>query len=289
MFDAPAIPRRAYEPVLLWHRVGKMGLWHVFGNTLPPWLNLRYLRYGQQCRAAAGRTSRLMDWPFRRSDPVVVKQALAPAKAAAMVAKVSAEANRGGLKPLSELPFVIGVPKPIDFFGWPILDIFDGPLGERLQEILGSHFRIEWMDYYRSLPGAPAKSWLWHIDNDPPYVVKVLVYLTDSNMQNGATRMLSLAETRQRFREGYFGVANSERLVEFETATPQGRVVEMKSGDALIFSTNLLHKGGEVSSGFRDVMSFLILPSRVPWRDDLARRGLEYIHNASGFPLDPAL
>jgi hypothetical protein len=61
----------------------------------------------------------------------------------------------------------------------------------------------------------------------------------------------------------------------------------MSSGDAMIFCTNVLHKGGVVHEGFRDVMSFLILPSRIPWREDLVARGLDYIHNASGFPVDP--
>src|SRR5258708_2845187 len=117
MLEAPAIVRRAYEPAWLWHRLGKMGLWQVFGKTPPPWVNLRSFLVGQQCRAAAGRTSRLMDWPSRRSDLVVLKHALAPAKAAEMVAKVSEEVDSGRLTPLRDLSFVIGVPKPIDFFG----------------------------------------------------------------------------------------------------------------------------------------------------------------------------
>jgi hypothetical protein len=270
----------------MWHLAGRMGLWQVFGNTLPPSINLRYLRYGRQCRAVAGHYGKLMDWPFRSGAPVVVERALSPATAAEMSAKVSAAVERGELKRGSDVSFMIGVPKPIDFFGPSVLDIFDGPLGAAIEKILGSRFRIEWLDYYRTLPGTPVKSWLWHIDNDPPYVLKVLLYITDSNERNGATRMLSITETRQRFREGYFGVKNSERAADFATGTA-GDVQEMKAGDAMIFCTNVLHKGGVVHEGFRDVMSFLILPSRIPWREDLVARGLDYIHNASGFPVDP--
>jgi Phytanoyl-CoA dioxygenase (PhyH) len=289
MCNAPTSVRRAYEPSPLWHRIGKMGLWQVFGNTLPPYVNLRYVRYGQHCRAAAGHSSGLLDWPFRHQTPIVVKHVLRSAVATEMVSRVSTAIGEGYFNTSPDVSFMIPVPKPIEFFGHSILDIFDGPLGAKLSEVLESPFRLEWVDYYRTLPGIPNKSWLWHIDNDPPYVLKVLLYITESNAQNGATRILSHAQTRQRFRKGYFGVYDAERRADFDDEAPTGHVMEMKSGDALIFSTNLLHKGGKVFHGFRDVMSFLVLPSTRSWREDLARRGIDYIHNASGFPLNPSL
>jgi hypothetical protein len=281
--------RHAYEPSAFWHGIGKAGLWRLFGNTLPPALNLRYLRYGAACRSAAGTRAGLIDWPLRNEDPVVVRGALAPERAAAMVAKVSTATEDDTLRPHPDLPFMIPVPEPCRFFGEAALDIFDGPLGETIERMLGSRFRIEWLDYYRALPGAPAKSWLWHIDNDPPFVLKVLLYLTDSTVENGATCILPRAETRRLFRRGYFGIRGDERRVDVDDSATAERPVEVLAGDALVFSTNLLHKGGQVHRGFRDVMSFLILPSPRPWREELDRFGFDYIHAASGFPIDPSL
>jgi hypothetical protein len=276
--------RRAYEPSAFWHGVGKAGLWRLFGNTLPLALNLRYLRYGAACRSAVGRKSRLTDWPMRNQDPVVVRGALAAERAGEMVAKVSAAIDAGGLQPHPDLPAMVAVSEPCRFFGDAALDVFDGPLGATIERMLGSRFRIEWLDYYRALPGAPAKSWLWHIDNDPPFVLKVLLYLTDSTVENGATRILPRADTRRLFRKGYFGIRGDERRVEVDDSATAEHPVEMRAGDALVFSTNLLHKGGAVHRGFRDVMSFLILPSPRPWREEL-----DYVHAASGFPIDPTL
>src|SRR5699024_10414 len=130
--------------------------WRLFGNTLPPLLNLRYLRYGAVCRNAAGRATRLTEWPLRQGDPVIVRGALAPARAADMGAKVSAAIDDGSLRPLPELPFMVAGSEPCRFFGEAVLDVFDGPLGKAIEQLLDARFRIEWLDYYRALPGAPA-------------------------------------------------------------------------------------------------------------------------------------
>ncbi len=287
--NAPVASRHAYEPSPFWHRLGKAGFWRIFGNTLPLTVNLRYLNYGRTCRRVAGRLRNGLDWPFRRQEPVMVRGAIDPQKAGAIVARVSAALEKGELRRTEQIPFMVSVPRPLEFFGPAVLDMFDGKLGKTLEELLGSKFRIEWLDYYRTFPGAPVKSWLWHIDNDPPFVVKVLLYMTDSTVENGATRVFYPDETRRLFSSGYFGVSGEERISEIPEESSKSQVVTAHAGDALIFSTNLLHKGGEVRSGFRDVMSFLILPSEVSWREDLERRGLPYVHNASGFPLNPRL
>ncbi len=281
--------RRVYEGSPSWHRAGKaLGLWRVFGNTLPPALNLRYLRYGNRCRVASHREARWSEWPFRREESVTVPAVFTPEQAAAIVSKVSGAVDAGVFKPARDPSFMIDVPRPLDFLGPQIVDIFDGPLGKTLERLLGSPFRIEWLQYYRTLPGAPAKSWLWHIDNDPPFVVKVLIYLTDARLGTGATHMLSLEDTRKWFARGYFGVFGSTRQAYLDGTSDDATVVTMAPGDALVFSTNRLHKGGEVRTGFRDVLSYLILPSDIGWREDAARRGRDYIQYASSYPVDPS-
>jgi hypothetical protein len=284
-----------YQPSKFWHGVGKAGLWRLFGNTVSLPVNLRYVKYGRYCQQHSKDVppTSAEKWPFRSEEPVTVRSALNPDTAASMVQLISDAIGSGTVQPSAEMPFFYSIPEPLKFFGESILDIFDGPLGAALQTVLGSHFRIEWLDCYRTIPGESKKSWLWHIDNDPPFVIKVLLYLNDSTMENGATRILSTKDTKTSFEHGYFGVYDSERTSELlstdwaKAGQIKEQIPERKAGDAMIFSTNNLHRGGTVRSGFRDVMSFLLVPSPIPWRTAYQRTGQNYVHLASGFPSDP--
>lgn len=288
--DTVDLPHRdAHRASRFWHRLGRTGLWRLFGNTLPLSINLRYLHYGNACRATTGKPGRLYDWPFRHDDGVIVRNAMPRNLATEMVDKVSAAIAGGTLTPDDEVPFNIAVIDALTFFDQDFLSIFDGSLGNAIETVMGSPFRIEWLQYYRTIPGEPDKSWLWHIDNDPPFVLKVLLYLTDTTVENGATRVLSQEDTKSMFGKGYFGVFGDERRVDIDVAPDSEQAVEVRAGDALLFSPNQLHKGGEVRSGFRDTLTFLILPSPIGWRDEAVRRGRDYMHSASGFPRYPKL
>src|SRR6185312_1060967 len=92
---------------------------------------------------------------------------------------------------------------------------------------------------------------------------------------------------------GYFGVTSTERTVDLASLAARERVpyrpisFALAAGDAVVFNTNTLHRGGLVTRGYRDVISMVILPSRVPWRQHLDRHGTERLHDAGGFPTDP--
>jgi len=270
-----------------WHEFGKLGAWRLYDNTLPYAVNRRYVRYGKsQCGTGA-------TWPMRSEDPVVVRGAVAPSLAESCSQAISRGIESGALSRSADLPFMVSVPKPLDLFGTAILDVLDGPLGDGVRRLYGSEFRVEWLDCYRTYHGERQASWLWHIDNVPPYLLKVLLYLTDSDADTGVTEFLSSSDTRA-FREvGYFGVTRNERRTDLAELARQRNFsyrplsFPMKRGDAVIFNTNMLHRGGEVRQGFRDVMSFQILPSRRPWRSHFETMGTEQIQAAGGFPRDP--
>jgi hypothetical protein len=281
--------RKAYAANRFWHRIGRAGFWRLFGNTLPLGINLRYLRYGKFCRAQAGQEASNRGWPFSNQNGFIVQNAMPRDQALSMVERVSAQIAEGTITPDKDLPFNISVPNSLTFFGTHLLEIFDGVLGDAIRDVMRSQFRIEWLQYYRTIPGEPDKSWLWHIDNDPPYVLKALLYLTDTTIENGATRILSQQDTRSLFKQGYFGVFGEERQAEIDLPESSQQAIEVRAGDVLLFSPNQLHKGGEVHRGFRDTLSFLILPSPIGWREDANQRGMDYLHSASGFPEDPSL
>jgi hypothetical protein len=284
-----------YEASPFWHSLAKKGLWRLYDNTLNPFVSRRYVRYGKHCRSLAppGFPAGMQPWPFRNDAPRLVKAVLSRENAAEMSDSVTEAIKQGAIKANPSMPFHFSVPNPLDFFGDNLLDIFDGPLGDTLCDVFGSHFRLEWLDYYRTVSGAPAKSWLWHIDNDPPFVVKILLYITDANEENGATHVMSMEDSRKYFKAGYFGVFNDEREADLQEFSNRNglsfpfSIPRRDAGDAMVFSTNLLHKGGEVRNGYRDVMSFLLLPSTRPWREMYESLGKTYVHQASGFPSDP--
>jgi hypothetical protein len=279
--------RYAFSPG--WHQLGKLALWRLYGNTLPLAVNRRYLRYARQfCKVRSGPV-----WPARFGDPAIARVALDPARAGAWSAAISAEIEAGRLKPEASLPFMVSVPRPLDLFGTDLLDIFDGPLGRLLRECYGSEFRVEWLDCYRTYPGERRASWRWHIDNVPPYLAKILLYLTDSDAETGATEFLAGNDTRSFMAAGYFGVTTRERDIDLAAFAERKRVryqpasFALAAGDAVVFNTNTLHRGGIVSRGFRDVVSIVVLPSRIPWREHLAQHGLDRVQDSGGFPMDP--
>ena len=59
----------------------------------------------------------------------------------------------------------------------------------------------------------------------------------------------------------------------------------MNAGDVIYFHTNNLHRGVLPTQGVRDVISVFLLPSPVPWDQQLERDGLAAIQDQpGGFP-----
>jgi hypothetical protein len=280
---------------LFWHRIAKLGFWKLYDNTLNPIVNSRYIKYGKICRKKSPSSFPIgmQPWPFRNDSLELVKNVITKDESQRMSDMITNAIEEGCISANASIPYHYDVVEPVDFFGESILDIFDGALGDKLCDLYGSYFQLEWLDCYRTFPGLPDKSWLWHIDNYPPFVVKVLLYITDSNEENGITRILSMKKTREFFNAGYFGVYNDERKLHLSQFSADHNInyvediPERDSSDAIIFSTSTLHKAGEVKSGYRDVMSFLLLPSVRPWREVYEDVGKSYIHQASGFPSNP--
>ena len=66
--------------------------------------------------------------------------------------------------------------------------------------------------------------------------------------------------------------------------------IEAAAGDALLFDPNLLHKAVPPEQGRRDVMTFLVMPSALPWNEALARQGLDRIQrDPGGYPPTPEI
>jgi hypothetical protein len=278
--------RRRYETI--WR---KLGLWRWYGNTLNPFLNRRYRRYAEECRATYLQSggsvinSSAASLRLRRVCKVtgVLPKETAVRFSARFTRMIEPEPGAHSLKGLN---YVYVCPRPLDTFGADLLSIFSGDLDRELIGYFGGYYRIEWLDCYRSLPtDQPQASWLWHVDNVPVECMKVILYLTRADAETGATQFLSLEDTQRQHSQGYFGIYGDERKAELP-GTPQS--FNMDPGDALCIDNNLLHRAVPPKFSYRDVVTFLILPNRCPWREQLERDGQDTLQkDPGGFPSHP--
>jgi hypothetical protein len=283
-------------------RVWRKFMFPRYGNSLPYPTNRRYARYVGACQAryggAADRQAAALAEKVRADGFVQIENALAPDVARAMSAKISAliaaepdDKNKGRTAHLQ-----YRVKQPIRVLGAEVLDLFRGPADAVLQAYFGSLYRLHSVACYRSVPtDDPQGAWLWHIDNYPPYVKKIMLYLTDCDPKLGATSFISPGETAKLREGGYFGIfpeERSENLDRFAARagiTPRAQTREIKAGSALLFDNNTLHRANIPEVGYRDVITFTVMPSAEPWEQVLQREGVDKMEARKAmYPADPA-
>jgi hypothetical protein len=175
-----------------------------------------------------------------------------------------------------------------------MLSMFDGEVGRLVREQYGSEFTVLWCDCYRATVGRPTASWLWHFDNVPLPALKVLLYLSDTKDTGATTRMLSYETSQALKQRGYLGLTVADRTGDIERLGGGWNIPvtvhapELRAGDAVLFHTNCFHQAVTPTRGFRDVMTFFVLPSPQPWRQSVGDL-LRLEKRPGGFPPQPEL
>lgn len=236
----------------------------VYGNTLGFRINRAYARHAARCGMLPG--SRL-DQEWRQIVPGIVS----PEQARAWSDRISAA------KPAHVAPAWRGSFVTFDgvLFADDLPTIMSPPLDAALRAFFGGHYWIPSIDVLRTYPfdGEPHGSYCWHADNHPRQVVKLMLYLTETDETGGGTAFLDRKTTRRFVSAGYDGAVTRERVADL---TPFARKHGipfsplrplLKPGDGVIFQGNVLHKGVLPTKGFRDVINLFFLPSRVPWQE----------------------
>lgn len=194
-----------------------------------------------------------------------------------------------------KIPFLIRLNKPVDILGHlPLRVLYDEDVNEVLKNHFGCHYRIAWLDCYRTVPGDNlSSSWLWHADNLPVPVAKIVIPFTDFEKTGGTTEILPPRESDALKASGYTGykdrVEDLTPYAESRGLDFHPQKVNARPGTILIFHPNTLHKAVLPHTGHRDVMSLLLVASIMPWDEDLERRGgLGVVQdNPGGYPEDP--
>jgi hypothetical protein len=111
------------------------------------------------------------------------------------IGEPGAEMDEGGM---IQLPDAMGrVPEAVELLRPDVV--------ATLEAYYRSYFKVFCMEIHRLVPTRrdPQLSSLWHLDNYPPGMLKVFVYLTDCDRKTGALRLNSRARSRRLIRSGF--------------------------------------------------------------------------------------
>lgn len=147
-------------------------------------------------------------------------------------------------------------------------------LERMLERYYRGYFRVDHCSLYRTQPMEnPKVSFRWHRDHASMGQVHIMLYLTDSGDESGATEFLNLADTRRLAEAGYSFVDPDKRVDDLATVLPPGappvRPIRpaLAAGDAVMFAASrCLHRGLVPKRGFRDVFLVVLMPATAPWQ-----------------------
>ena len=170
-----------------------------------------------------------------------------------------------------------------------IIDFIDDDLEAVIENYFSSHFKIFAVSFYRTLPtpDKPDSSFLWHLDNCPKQEIKLIVYLDDVVADTGALSLKDKPFSDRLRKEGFFDRRRIKRFFGRLDDKSSTRVLEGPTGTRLLFENGgCIHKATSPKFGHRDVVTFVLIPSTIPWRPHFARNRNLLSSNA-GICIDP--
>lgn len=167
--------------------------------------------------------------------------------------------------------------KLVEIWDLDELESLAGIVVPQLEETLfGSFCGVGAVHVYRSIPTdlAPRVSWLWHFDNNPPELIKLLIYLTDCDPSTGAfeylrdpvtSKGLKMPSSRTGFdhwtEPQFKGSRIPESVIETYVADGWERVrVSGPAGTAILFDNNCVHRATTPRHKLRDAVVLLLRP-----------------------------
>jgi len=149
-----------------------------------------------------------------------------------------------------------------------------------LRNYFGGPYTTFSADLYRTYPAEAKRaeevfpSLLWHFDNCPGAMLKIMIYLRDTSVDTGALTLVNKRVSTRLRRDGFWE-RNSSAKFDAELASNAIRL-EGKAGSVLLFSTHhCIHKATLPLRDVRDVAVFLLQPtlkSPTQWTSDDRQR-----------------
>jgi hypothetical protein len=178
--------------------------------------------------------------------------------------------------------------KLVEIWDFAELEEIAGMVVPQLEETLfGSYAYVSAVHIYRNLATGrtPASSWLWHYDNNPLEVIKLLIYLSNCDADTGAFEYLrhpttregvKIASSRTGFDHWTKPVYDGSRIPEavlqdyLQKGYESARVVG-PAGTAILFDNNCIHRATVPERRHRDAIVLLLRPSHRPIRPFVSR------------------
>ncbi len=164
-----------------------------------------------------------------------------------------------------------------------------GEIARIAEAYFGSNFKIYLASFYRTSPDdtKPESSFLWHFDNADDEEIKVMIYLDEVTENSGALRVKSLAVSNEARRRGFWHRSDYDRARPIFDDDATTQVLRGDPGTAIFFRPGrVAHKATAPRSGHRDVVTLVLIPSTISWREHYARNRHLLSTNA-GICLDP--
>lgn len=157
-------------------------------------------------------------------------------------------------------------------------EVLRGAVDDKLLRQFGSEYLIYSFAVIRTLPKSDVRrSFLWHCDRGPRRFLKILMYLNGTESHGGNTEFLDRSTTQEFERLGYVFGPNKRRSADLAPLARKNglryepRTWPIKGGEALLFEpAGVLHRGIMPSRGSRYLLSIMLTPSPIPWRQAFA-------------------
>ena len=210
-----------------------------------------------------------------------------PADYQATVARVS-EAARSAFDRATGVRLVTSVPgqetiaiqldAPLEIDG--LADLSAPIMNELERCVFGSYVIVDKVYIYRSpvSSATPRASWVWHYDNHPREVLKVMIYLTD--VTDGSAPFEYLRDTHTGKPVPGAPIAplhvrsrvDDSRVARWLGNGCRSTAVIGRAGTMIVFDDNVIHRGTIASERHRDVLVFQVRPAAFRADPHLDRR-----------------
>jgi hypothetical protein len=171
------------------------------------------------------------------------------------------------------------------------------PIAEAMEEnVYGSYVQIDKVYIYRTVPTQQPRSvsWVWHFDNHPREILKVMIYLTDVDEDRAPFEYLrdkkSLKAISGRPLAPLYGDSRIPAKVINRSLSNQGESCRVigPAGTTILFDNNVIHTANLPTTGHRDVLIFQVRPALRKLRPRIDQRWTGSFQHAP-FNLNPAL
>jgi hypothetical protein len=149
-----------------------------------------------------------------------------------------------------------------------VRELGEAILPEIERKLFGSYVIVDKVYVYRNLVTRQQEqvSWLWHYDNHPTEVMKVMIYLTEVGPQNAPfeyVRRKDSGEPMQFVPKPLLGNSrvNAEKVSELLANGHEAFKATGPKGTMLIFDDNVLHRATFAREGRRDALVYQIRPA----------------------------